>query len=221
MKAFRIISTAALVTCALVVATLSPAVAQSSDAKTAAGEIGVTADEIHIAVLADVDNAFAPGLFQGSVDGVKGAAAYLNSKAGGGGVAGRKLVVDFIDTHVNANDSRNGTISACQNDLAMVGGAMVFLSNADDIVSCKDKAGQATGLPDMGAVVTGHDRGVRADVVPGHRRRTRLRHEGPGPSDLSGGFRATRSGCSPSTRGTCTGRSCSATTRRTLPAVAR
>ncbi len=155
MKACKTISIVALVTCALAAATLSPAIAQSSNSKPTAGEIGVTADEIHIAVLADVDNAFAPGLFQGSVDGVKGAAAYLNSKAGGGGVAGRKLVVDFIDTHVNANDSRNGTITACQNDLAMVGGAMVFLSNADDIVNCKDKAGQATGLPDMGAVVTG------------------------------------------------------------------
>jgi len=155
VKTFKTICIIALVTFALAATSLLPAAAQSSDTKPTASEIGVSPTEIHIAVLADVDNPFAPGLFQGSVDGVKGAAAYLNSKAGGGGVAGRKLVVDFSDTHVNANDSRNATISACQNDLAMVGGAMVFLSSVDDIVNCKDKAGQVTGLPDMGAVVTG------------------------------------------------------------------
>jgi hypothetical protein len=65
------------------------ATAQSSGAKPKATEIGVTAKEIHIAIAADVDNPFAPGLFQGSVDGVKAGAAYLNSKEGGGGVAGR------------------------------------------------------------------------------------------------------------------------------------
>src|SRR5438128_11991797 len=96
---------------------LSQATAQSSAPK--ATEIGVTATEIHIAIAADVDNPFVPGLFQGAVDGVKGAAAYINSKEGGGGLAGRKVVVDFIDTHLNANDSRNATIPACQDDLAM------------------------------------------------------------------------------------------------------
>src|SRR5512141_153699 len=37
-------------------------------------EIGVSSTEIRIAVIADVDNPFAPGLFQGSVDAVNGAA---------------------------------------------------------------------------------------------------------------------------------------------------
>jgi len=132
-----------------------PASAQSSQEKPKATEIGVTATEIHIAVIADVDNPFAPGLFQGSVDGVKAGASYLNSKAGGGGLAGRKVVVDFTDTHLNANDSRNATITACQNDLALVGGAALFLSSVDDIVNCKNQAGQATGIPDMGSVITG------------------------------------------------------------------
>ena len=134
---------------------VTTAAAQSSGEKPKATEIGVTPTEIHIAVAADVDNPFAPGLFQGAVDGVNGAAAYLNSKAGGGGVAGRKLVVDFTDTHLNANDSRNATITACQNDLAMVGGAVLFLSSVEDITNCKDQTGQATGLPDIGSVVTG------------------------------------------------------------------
>jgi hypothetical protein len=139
---------------ALAVVGVSPAMAQSGEAPKAT-EVGVTPTEIHIAVIADVDNPFAPGLFKGAVDGVKGAAKYINSKAGGGGIAGRKLVVDFIDSHLNANDSRNGVITACQNDYAMVGNFMLFLSNVDDEVNCKDQAGAATGIPDLASVATG------------------------------------------------------------------
>ncbi len=143
--------------CAIGVATLgvAPAVAQSSSEKPTATEIGVTAKEIRIAVIADVDNPFAPGLFKGAADGVKAAARYVNSKAGGGGVAGRRLVVDFIDSKLTANDARNGTITACQNDYAMVGTFALFLSNMDDANACKDKAGAATGIPDLASVTTG------------------------------------------------------------------
>jgi ABC-type branched-subunit amino acid transport system substrate-binding protein len=132
-----------------------PATAQSSNEKPQATEVGVSATEIHIAVIADVDNAPAPGLFKGSVDGVKAAAAYLNSKAGGGGLAGRKLVVDFYDSKLNPNEARNATIQGCGNDLALVGTAALFLSQVDDIVNCKDQAGQVTGIPDMSSVTTG------------------------------------------------------------------
>jgi hypothetical protein len=155
MRKFGRVALAGAVTAALALAVAVPAGAQSSTEKPKATEIGVSATEIHIAVIADVDNPFAPGLFQGAADGVKAGAAYLNSKAGGGGLAGRKVVVDFIDTHLNANDSRNATITACQNDLALVGGAALFLSSVDDIVNCKDQAGQTTGIPDMGSVITG------------------------------------------------------------------
>ncbi len=140
---------------ALVALGATAATGQSSSEKPKATEIGVTATEIHIAIIADVDNPFAPGLFKGAVDGVKGAAKYLNSKAGGGGVAGRKLVVDFIDSHLNANDARNGVITACGDDFAMVGTFVLFLSNVDDEVNCKDQAGAATGLPDLASVATG------------------------------------------------------------------
>jgi hypothetical protein len=86
---------------------------------------------------------------------VRAGAKYLNSKAGGGGVAGRKVVVDFIDSHLNPNEARNGAITACQNDFALVGTSALFLSNVDDIVSCRDQAGAATGHPDVAAIVTG------------------------------------------------------------------
>ena len=132
-----------------------PAAAQSSGEKPKATEVGVTATEIRIAVEADVDNPFVPGLFQGIVDGVRAGAKYLNSTAGGGGVAGRKVVVDFIDSKLNPNEARNGVITACQNDFALVGTSALFLTNVDDEVNCVDKAGATTGLPDVAAIVTG------------------------------------------------------------------
>src|SRR4029079_16069380 len=93
----------------------------------------------------------APGLFKGAVDGVKAGAAYLDSKAGGGGLAGRKVVVDFYDSHLNGNETRNATIQGCQNDYALVGGFALFLTQVEDIVNCKDQAGQATGSPHLSA----------------------------------------------------------------------
>jgi hypothetical protein len=149
------VAVAAAVVVAFSVLTLAPSGAQSSSEKPKATDVGITANEIHIAVLADVDTSFSPGLFQGAVDGAKGAAKYLNSKAGGGGVAGRKVVVDFIDTKLNPTESRNAIITACQNDFAMVGSAMVFVTNVEDEVNCKDQAGAATGLPDLPAFTVG------------------------------------------------------------------
>src|SRR2546430_7835878 len=60
------------------------AAARSQQQQPAGGEIGVTADTIRIAVIADVDNAARPGLFQGSVDGVNAFAQFVNANGGGG-----------------------------------------------------------------------------------------------------------------------------------------
>jgi len=144
-------ATAAVVVIAFSVMTLAPSGAQSSSEKPKATEVGVSATEIHIGVLADVDTALAPGLFQGAVDGVRAAAKYLNSPAGGGGIAGRKLVVDFLDSKLNPSTTRNAIITACQQDFAMVGSSMVFATNVDDEVTCQDQAGAATGIPDLPA----------------------------------------------------------------------
>ena len=131
-----------------------PTIGGAADEKPTDSEIGVTAKEIHIAMVADVDNALAPGLFQGGVDGAKAAVKYINSKAGGGGIGGRKLVLDFIDSHLNPNDARNGFITACENDLAMVGNATFLIGSFDDAVNCPDKAGQPVGLPDLPSTST-------------------------------------------------------------------
>ncbi len=140
----------ALTVLAVAIGILPAAGGAASDAPTAS-EIGVTAKEIHIATVADVENAIAPGLFKGGVDGVAGAVKYINAN---GGIGGRKLVMDFIDSKLNPNDARNGVIQACENDYAMVGTGMFLIATFDDALQCKDKAGQVTGIPDIPSVTS-------------------------------------------------------------------
>jgi ABC-type branched-subunit amino acid transport system substrate-binding protein len=131
----------------VLVATVAVGVpAGAQDEKPEAGEIGVTADEIRVAVIADVENPLSPGQFQSQVDAMQAYAKYVNEN---GGIAGRDLVIDFIDSRLNPDETRNATIKACAEDLAMVGTAAVFMNNVDDMVGCVDSTGAPTGLPDI------------------------------------------------------------------------
>jgi hypothetical protein len=146
------------VLCAVIVAGIAgvstTAVAQSSNEAPKATDVGITDKEIHIAVVADVDNTAVPNLFKGSKDAVEGVAKFLNSKAGGGGLAGRKVVVDFYDSKLNPNETTNAEINACENDVAMVGTSSVFMTSVDNMRNCKDSTGAVTGLPDIPFVTT-------------------------------------------------------------------
>lgn len=102
-----------------------------------ATDTGITPTEIHIAVIADNDNAIKPGLFKVAFDGMKAWAAAVNAR---GGLAGRKVVVDELDSKLNPDEYRNAVISACKNDFALVGGIAIF-DNAVDELKC--------GIPDM------------------------------------------------------------------------
>ena len=133
---------------ALVPATAS---ARPQQQQPAAGEIGVTADTIRIAVIADVDNAARPGLFQGSVDGVNAFAKFVNAN---GGLAGRKVQVDFIDSKLSADEARNALVKACQEDFAIVGTTSLFMNNIEPMTTCVDQAGRVTGLPDVPVLQT-------------------------------------------------------------------
>ena len=145
MKRIRLVALSATVLVALAGSTVVVG-AQVAKQANKATEVGVTATEIHIAVIADVNTPLAPGLFQGSVDAVRGFAKYINAN---GGLAGRKIVVDFIDSKLDANEARNAMIKACSQDFAMVGTSALFVDNVDDIVGCNDQAGQAVGIPDI------------------------------------------------------------------------
>jgi ABC-type branched-subunit amino acid transport system substrate-binding protein len=130
------------------VATAAPRVG-AADEKPSATEIGVTPTELRIAVIADVDTPLAPGAYAGARDAVEGFAKYIN---GQGGLAGRKVVVDFYDSKLNPDETRNAIIKACQNDFAIVGTGALFMNNVDDLVGCPDKSGAKTGLPDVPVV---------------------------------------------------------------------
>jgi ABC-type branched-subunit amino acid transport system substrate-binding protein len=132
----------------------APAVAQSSGS--AASDVGITAKTIKVAVVADVDNPIAPNVLKGIVDGVQGWGKYVNAN---GGIAGRKVQVDFIDSKLNPNETRNAIIQACSNDFALVGTGTLLLQTDDDITSCPDSTGKATGLPDIAALVTNAEEG--------------------------------------------------------------
>jgi len=153
VKGFRwaaVVAAAAMMTAV----TAGTAVAQSSGsggsggAKEAltASDIGISPTEIHVGVIADTGSQIAPGLFQGSVDGVQAWAKYMNEKEGG--LAGRKIVVDTYDSALDPNKARNAIIDACSKDFALVGTSALFVNNVDDMVGCKDIKGAATGIPD-------------------------------------------------------------------------
>ncbi len=152
MKRLSLVVTAFVLVAAAALAGVGTVSAGAQSAQNKATDIGVTPTTIRIAVVADVDNPFAPGLFQSAVDSVRGAAKYINAN---GGIGGRKVQVDFIDSKLSPNDSRNAMITACSQDFAVVGTAALFLTNMDDAINCKDMSGQATGLPDLPGIVTG------------------------------------------------------------------
>jgi len=116
-----------------------------------ASEIGVTPSTIRIAIIADVNTPLAPGLFKGSEDAIQGYAKYINAH---GGLAGRKIAVDFYDSQLSADESRSALIEACQKDFATVGTTALFMNNVTDAINCKDINGKATGLPDVPELTT-------------------------------------------------------------------
>jgi ABC-type branched-subunit amino acid transport system substrate-binding protein len=84
---------------------------------TLGGDVGVTADEITIANLADITGPV-PGLFKAAQDGMKAFVAYINSE---GGVNGRTLKLVTYDTNTNATEHRIATNQACDEAFAIVG----------------------------------------------------------------------------------------------------
>src|SRR4051794_41122833 len=132
---------------AIVGSVAGTATAQAGNEKPSASEVGVTPTEIHIAVMADVDNPIIPNVFIGARNAVEGFAKYVNASCPTKNkcLAGRKLVVDFYDSQVNPNVVHNDEIKACSNDLAMVGSAALLVNSVDDMRNCKDQKGATTG----------------------------------------------------------------------------
>ena len=111
-------------------------------------DIGLTATTIKVGIIADVNNPLVPGLFKDSVNAVKAWAAGLNAS---GGLAGRKVVVDFCDGQLNPNATTNCVIKACQNDFALVGTSANALEDLSDLDGCKNAEGKAVGIANLAA----------------------------------------------------------------------
>ena len=116
-----------------------------------ASEVGVTPATITVSVMADTGSQLRPGLFQGSVDAVNAWAKYMNAN---GGLACRQIVVKALDSKLSGDDAKNGITTACGNSLAMVGTTALFLDDMSGAEQCKDKAGVATGIPDLAVLQT-------------------------------------------------------------------
>jgi ABC-type branched-subunit amino acid transport system substrate-binding protein len=114
-----------------------------------ATEVGVSADKITITVMADVGSPLAPGLFQGNLDALNAYAKYVNAN---GGIGCRQLEVKTWDSKLDPSESKNGLIDACKNSVAMVGNNALFNPDVSPLTGCVDKAGAATGLPDLAAL---------------------------------------------------------------------
>ena len=115
-------------------AAAAPSSAAPAGSAAPSDETGVTATQIHVAFIADVNTPVAPGLFQKSVDAVNAWAKIVNAN---GGLAGRQVQVDFCDGKLDANATTNCVIKACQNDFAMITQADV-LTDISDIDGCKN-----------------------------------------------------------------------------------
>ena len=117
-----------------------------------ASETGITPTEIKVTVMADVGSPLSLGLFQGSMDGVHAWADYVNQELGG--LACRKVVVQEADSKLSPDEAKNGITTACGSSVVLLGTSALFLNDMRPVEGCKDKAGVATGLPDLPVLQT-------------------------------------------------------------------
>lgn len=112
---------------------------------------GVTDTEIHIATIQDISGPV-PGLFLGNQQAMKAFEAYCNSL---GGINGRKLVFDFLDSGLV--NSRAMFQQACTS-FALVGEMVVF-------DGAESEPAQTCGIPDVAAATASTKHAIRPNVV--------------------------------------------------------
>jgi ABC-type branched-subunit amino acid transport system substrate-binding protein len=79
---------------------------------------GITAKTVTVGSISDISSPV-PGLFEGAKIGTEAYFAYVNSQ---GGVNGRKLVLNGMDSAFSTGKVASETVSIAQNDFAIVGG---------------------------------------------------------------------------------------------------
>ena len=112
--------------------------ASAQSEKPTASDVGVTATEIRIGVVADDDNPFVPGIFQGSGRGARRGEVHQRQRRHRRSQDHRRL----HRLEAQRQRARNAFIDACEQDFALVGtDGAVPVEQVDDQVNCKDSNG--------------------------------------------------------------------------------
>lgn len=106
-----------------------------------ATDVGVTATQITIANLSDISGP-SPGLFKTAQQAMAALTAYANNE---GGLYGRKLKLNLIDSKTDAGANNAGALDACANAFALVGSMSAFDDGGAQTI---DKC----GIPDLSAI---------------------------------------------------------------------
>ena len=109
-----------------------------------ATDVGVTGDSITVANIADMTGPV-PGLFESAQEGALAFAAYWNSTHGG--ICGRQIKVQPLDSRTDANGYRQQMLTACKSAFASVGSMSAFDSGGAQV---EDQC----GIPDISAAST-------------------------------------------------------------------
>jgi ABC-type branched-subunit amino acid transport system substrate-binding protein len=114
-----------------------------------ATDVGVTATSITVGNVSDVTGAV-PGLFEDARFAVQAYAKYFNARYGG--IYGRKLVVEALDSQLDTGAARSASIQACNDTFAGVGSISAFDQGAAPVIaSCRSKGGL---YPDIRGLAT-------------------------------------------------------------------
>ena len=108
--------------CGLVLAfgssALSLGIGATAGAATPAATPGITANSVTVGSISDISEPIA-GLFEGAKIGTEAYFAYINSK---GGVNGRKLILNGMDSAFSSGTVATEAANIAKNDFAIVGG---------------------------------------------------------------------------------------------------
>jgi hypothetical protein len=125
-------------------------------------DVGVTANSIVIGNVSDVTGAV-PGLFEDARFAVQAYARYFNTRYPGG-IYGRKLVVEALDSQLDTGAARAASIQACNDTFAGVGSISAFDQGAAPVIAaCKSKGGP---YPDLRGLATTDQMKAVANAFP-------------------------------------------------------
>ena len=127
-----------------------------------ATDVGVTSNSVTVANVSDVTGAV-PGLFEDARFAVQAYAKYFNTRYPGG-IYGRHLVIEALDSQLDTGAARAASIQACNDTFAGVGSISAFDQGAATaIAACKSKGGY---YPDLRGLATTDQMKAVANAFP-------------------------------------------------------